>query len=152
MLTKLKYFLLSLLVVISVSELIPSKHIDKEIQPYYDLYMKIVNTYCTPKQYWFPRKVKVQFGNLLDKDSEVIGVCAYAYPRRFVITLDKQFFEFVPEVQKFQVLAHEMRHCLFLADHSQDPGNYMAPYFPILPAEVLIKQVTEDIKNSCKQN
>lgn len=147
MLRAIKYFLLTTLMVLSVAQITPSVHIDKELQPYVDNYMFFVDNFCKPEQYWRPSKYKIY---LTDLQGSTIGTCAYNYPSTYDIMIDKTFFNAVSSLEKFQLVAHEMRHCLFLVDHKEDPHNYMAPYFPNLTKDELYEQIAQDLEQSCK--
>lgn len=146
MLKKLKYGLIMVLTIICVSHWVPINHVDKELKPYYDDYMFLANSFCTPEQYWYPSKVRIY---LTDLQGQTIGTCAYRYPSAFDIMIDRTFFKAVDDVKRFQLLAHEMRHCLFVVDHNPDPNNYMAEYFPSIPKFILYRQVIDDLKKSC---
>lgn len=148
MLKVIKYFLLTFLLVLSVAKFAPVNHTDKELQTYVDNYMFFVDNFCTKDQYWYPSRARIYLTKL---EGETIGTCAYMYPRTFDIMIDETFFNAAEPLQRFQLIAHEMRHCLFLVDHKQDPHNYMAPYFVKLTKDELYKQIAQDLEESCKR-
>lgn len=109
--------------------------------------MNIVNQFCKPSQYWYPKRVRIYITDLKDP---TIGLCSFSYPSAFDITIDRSEFSKFSVPERFQLVAHEMRHCLFRVGHSDDPNNYMAPEFIHIDKDVLAEQVVEDIANSCQ--
>jgi hypothetical protein len=42
-----------------------------------------------------------------------------------LIKIDSRFWRNSSEDERYEVVFHEMYHCLFLKDHVNDPKNYM---------------------------
>lgn len=122
-----------------------SSEIDKLILPHYQEFMSLLETECTEDQYFHPN-FKMQIKELED---DAIGVCIIR-PKSFTIYLDKQFWEKSEELDRFQVVAHELIHCMFYQDHVEDKKHFMAPNFVYIPKEVLYKQIKDMLKDKCR--
>jgi hypothetical protein len=142
----LKRLFLTLAFGLVISHFVKYHHVDKPLQPYVNEYMNLVTQSCTPKQYWVPKKTSIYLSNL---SQDVIGECDIA-PDMWQIKIDKTFFTYTKDEERFQVIAHELRHCLFLVGHVSDPNNYMAPMFPNLTMRELLEQINADLKASCQ--
>jgi|SRR5271165_1251728 len=122
-------------------------YVNKKLAPYFDNYTTLVNEVCQPNQYFYPSRTMITFANLPET---VIGKCSYT-PTRFVVYIDRSFFKDANEEQRNQLMAHELRHCLFQVGHSSDDNNYMAPVFPELTTSELYNQIYDDLYQSCGQ-
>lgn len=88
------------------------------------------------------------------KDPKTIGECYDRPPYRYIIHIDKEFYENNTPIKIKSVMFHELRHCIFGKedkDHSKDPYNYFSAILPEYTDEqILYEQVINDIKQSCE--
>lgn len=139
-------------ILISAYALRPERNIDKELKPAHDRYMFFVENICKKGQYFYPLKVNVIYGDLQEdkkKHLRTVGECYYDPPIRFKIVIDREYYKDAPQLEQFQLMAHEMRHCLFGVDHSQDPNNYMYYKMPDITLDELERQIIADLETSC---
>lgn len=125
---------------------IPYTHTNEVLIPYTTKVMNIVNTYCNKNQYSSALHKYVYF-HKLDKDE--VGECTFGY-NKFVIKIDNSFLQRANEDEKYEVIFHEMYHCLFFKDHVTDPNNYMFYRIAHLNKETIVKQFTDDVKKICE--
>lgn len=148
-LTKLKYFFVSLLTMFLVASFVPVNYVQDGLKPYYDDIMFLVKAECKSDQYWYPNKVAIYFDNL---EGVTVGSCEIRYPYEFRIKIDRKFFNSTDNDTRLQLMAHELRHCLFQQhEHSTDPRNYMYYDMNTISKWDLYQQIIQDLEKSCKQ-
>lgn len=152
----LKRMFLSIIFLQLIFLLAPVNYVDKELKPYYDQYMTFVNGYCDKDDYFYPNKVSIKIADIRQQDPDsilqTIGYCesdSTSLMKSFNIVIDRSSFNNMTKLERFQLVAHEMRHCLFLADHSLDPSNYMYPEMQSISEYQLYSQIVDDISRSC---
>lgn len=137
-----------------------AQYVDPMLKPYYDDYMFITKTHCRPDQYLSTdnyfisiEDIKQDPGYVKGQDPKTIGECYDTPPYKFIIHVDKEYFETHSPIRIKSVMFHEMRHCIFglgNKDHSKEINNYFAATLPdYTDEEELYNQVISDIKKSC---
>jgi hypothetical protein len=113
-----------------------------------DTYMEvlgIIKLYCKIGQYFNPPKKQLIRANL---EMPVIGMCETDKEDYFKIYIDSGFWLQSSKDIQFQLMAHEMSHCLFFRNHVDNPKNFM--YYAIRnqtkdkTKEQLIANLNED--------
>ena len=137
-------FLLSILVLTTNFKL---EKIDQKLKLYYDHYMSLINSNCPKLNKNQPKQIFIYFSD--HKDS-IIGLCS-KNNYRFIVTIDNKYWSKADEAQKYQLVMHELSHCVLGIDHSSDIGNYMFPVLEDLSMNIVYEQVVQDIKNKCAE-
>ena len=126
--------------------LFPSR--DKRVEDLFNRNLRIIETTCAPSQY---RKTNV-FTSFVVKDlPDAIAYC-HKKANGFVIAFDRAYLELIlSDLEKDQVMMHELFHCLFDEKHFADPKHFMAAFFETIPQDVYEKQVQDYLNNKCKK-
>lgn len=82
---------------------------------------------------------------------------AIAYCQRkangFIIAFDELYLNrILTDLQKDQVMMHELAHCIFKEKHYSDRSHFMAEYFEDIPKEIYEKQVQQYLNDKCNKN
>ena len=113
----------------------------------YEKVLKLVKTHCSVGQYHLPPNVTVEF----DKLYEEIAYCQIRLSG-FKLGFDKSYWtNNLNEVDRTQIMMHEMTHCLFRQKHVEDPRHYMAEFFVSIPQEELDRQFSNYLQTRCKK-
>lgn len=120
--------------------------IESAVKPHYIEFMSLVTQYCKEDQYFHPH-FKIQFRHL---PNSIIGLCSI-YPRSFIVYFDKKFWDDNEDLARFQLVAHELSHCILGLEHVKDPYNYMAPSFINISKKELYNQIKEVLKRKCSK-
>ncbi len=129
--------------------LIPFKHIDSELNPFYNKFMNALKEHCDIKA--APQFV-LKFGKCGDPNNE--HCVAYCDPGKLRqdIYVDKEYFDRVNEFGKMIVVWHELSHCILNARHSTDKDNYMYPILPIgITKAEFYNQVYQLMEEQCQK-
>lgn len=122
--------------------LVPVNSIEPKLQPDYKEFITLYDNNCDrPK----PKQFILKFSYLQD---DTIGICISNHTRR-TIYIDKRFWEDASDVQKKQLVFHELTHCYLNFGHIEDDKHYMNPYYISLPKETLLTQTVDMLKNKC---
>lgn len=122
-------------------------HKDKTLEKEYEKVLTIVKTHCSPDQYYLPPNVTVEF----DKLYEEIAYCQIRLSG-FKLVFDKSYWtNNLNEIDRTQIMMHEMTHCLFRQKHVEDPRHYMAEFFVSIPQEELDRQFSNYLQTRCKK-
>lgn len=141
MLKKFNYVLLCLCIYLFT----PINYCSEELKPYRNELMSIVNEHCTIKQYNNPIHKYIYFKKL---PGEEIGLCGVKRGG-WKISIDPDFWRTANEDQKFELLAHELSHCILLKDHVDNQGNYMYYRLDPIPKEIVKQQFIENLRSKC---
>jgi hypothetical protein len=131
-------------------QVIPSsveRQVEKGLQIQYQQAKDIVDAFCKSSEYYLPNRYSISFGKL---EAPVIGECSTS---RFSwkIVIDQKFWARSDDLSHKTLLYHELSHCMFREEHSEDPKNYMYPNLPDdLDELTLNSQFLEIIKKHCK--
>lgn len=121
--------------------------VDTNLKPYVQSYYKLLDQFCPNKNFEHSKYYTIEFGNGGDK---WIGVC-YWKINGYHIKIDKDFWDNeATDSDRYQLMYHEMAHCLIDKDHVDDKHNYMNPGYNHIFYEDMLKQVIEDIKQRCQ--
>lgn len=126
--------------------LLISFNVHAVLKEVYEEVMVTVNKYCTPDQYFKPKKRSLQMSDL---PGSIVGQCMTDRETYWQISLDKYFWDSHNEDDKFDVMAHEMMHCMFFKDHVDNKNNYMYYMLVKLTKQQVIEQLTVDLKKEC---
>lgn len=113
-------------------------------------YMEVLNTvklYCRPDQYFNPPHKTLINDNL---DLPVIGMCDTDQSSYYKIFIDVTFWKSASEDIRYELMAHEMTHCLFFENHSDDSTNYMFPVIRDITKDQTKQQLIEFLQKTCK--
>lgn len=125
-----------------------SKEIDKSINVHYTHYMRLVDEFCTKDQYFNPISYNITLKSL---ERPYIGFCHYI-GSYYEITLSRSYWMTSSDDDRFQLLAHELTHCLFEAEHTDDPNNFMyASHSRTMTMPEIEDQVRFYLSNTCKK-
>lgn len=130
-----------------ISVIIPYKVIDNEIEPYYSEYMNIVQAYCKPDQYFNPWQMSIQFAEL---ENNIIAQCQSNNISKYNIIYNTNYWKKQNHIQKKATIFHELQHCVFNEDHSENPDDFMYAYETVISDSVLNEQLIEHLKNQCQ--
>lgn len=139
-------YLILLMSIIHMFNLYLDNNIDDEFIAYEKEFIKLVEQYCKPDQYFYPNHV-VEFSDL---SGDTIGIC-YRYPNRFLIQIDKLHWDNMSYDDRLQLYFHEASHCLFGEEHSDDDTNYMYYRQLDIPRELLYNQVRLFLRKECQK-
>lgn len=119
--------------------------IDSKLEPYFDQNLEEVQSYCDPSQYHLPFMRSVQFGRT---EGDVIAYCEYKR-NGYVLVFNRGFWDTLTEVNKKQLMMHEMVHCLFRQEHFTTPFHFMYYQFVSIPENILNSQTAEYLFRKC---
>lgn len=136
----IRYFFRALMI-LGICNLSSFHYVNPSLIPYTNETQNIIETYCTGKIYKYVSSV-IDFNNLEDDE---IGVCNFG-KNVYTIEIDKRFWGVATENEKFQLVTHEMTHCLLHVLHLDKKDNYMYPIFTDIPKEKVISQLKEICK------
>ena len=136
--------------VISTSYLInfyyPRHSINEKIRPYANEFLSVVQEHCSVYQYHGLDGGVIEFSKL---ESPKIGIC-YNHITFYNVKIDEAYFNVSTEKTRFQLIAHELSHCMFGIDHIIDYNHYMNPVLnEDLEKDVVKKQVAEILIKRC---
>lgn len=122
---------------------------DMGIKETYMEILGIVKLYCKPDQYFYPDSIK-----LIRKSMEypVIGACETDNHTFFNIYIDTKFWKGASKDTQFNLMTHEMSHCLFFRNHVDNPLNFL--YYAInrdLTKEEVTQQLIANLNEDCKR-
>lgn len=124
---------------------LPTIKVDREIAPYYNEFMEIVESECPNLQ--LPNQLFVLFDELNDDE---IGSCT-VYLHKKKILIDKNFWSISEARVRKQLVFHELTHCVLKLNHVDVENNYMYPYIETVPGDQLIEQVRLNVRIACEQ-
>jgi hypothetical protein len=140
-------FLLSLFASLLLFLSAPNKKADSELYPYYKDFMAFSKKKCSKIE--TPNQFLLTFGTL---KNDQIGLC-YTYPfNKREIFIDESYWGIATEIEKRQLIYHELTHCILDKDHVNDAENYMSPYLFPLEEQELYKQLTINIEEFCNKD
>lgn len=116
----------------------PYTYISSDVRSQYNEIMTIVKARCRKDDYNHPPQISVHLGNLKDP---MIGYCEFR-AGGFNVVFDEKSWKSANEDLKFQLMAHELTHCLFGLGHSDDSHNYM--YYGLSELNTLTKKIATD--------
>lgn len=120
----LRVFLYSLSFFIAIKVFVFSREKDPELMIYFNKNLNIINHYCTKEQYKYPFMTSVVFDKM-----EIAGAIAYCDVKLngFKLAFDRHYWDNLSDLNKTQLMLHEMAHCMFDEEHRNDPAHFMYP-------------------------
>jgi hypothetical protein len=127
---------------------LPVHEINPQIEPYYEEVITKVHNRCSFLYYYHPSQFTIDFAQLQDINHPIIGVCQKNL-NRYQIYVDEEFWETANDSAKYELIVHEMTHCLFLEGHSDDEGSYMYPSIRFLGRSTVTQQFDAYLDRAC---
>jgi len=134
-----------ILIVVAAWILTPSIYVQQPLIPYVDIVYALVHDNCKENQYLQPNNITINIGKL---PAGILGECGIN-DVSYEIVIDKDFWANSDTSQKFQVIAHEMTHCVFQEEHSPDENNYMYSEMSDIKITEVFRQLMEMIHKHC---
>ena len=125
---------------------LPTSYTEPELKPYVGFAMQVVDENCPAQNYFRPKLIQYGFGKLGEGK---IGECSLG-DKSYSIIFDRDTWKRIDEKEKYIVVMHEVTHCIFGADHSDDHNSYMYSYY--IESQLLTgvySQFVETIKRHC---
>lgn len=145
--TLVRLLLLSLILAQFNQLLVIFPHKDPVLEKEYEKVLTIVKTHCSPDQYYLPRNVTVEFTKLYEE----IAYCQIRMSG-FKLVFDKRYWlTYLNEIDRTQLMMHELTHCLFKQKHLEDPRHFMAEFFVSIPEKELNRQFNDYLQTRCKK-
>lgn len=139
--SEILFFLLLLGLVL----LLPYTKIDPVLGMYYNTIKYAVDRDCPSQDYYHPNQILMKFDNL---QGQTIGMCTRTI-NRYTIRIDSSWWSEARQDERFQLMAHELSHCILGADHVDDRHSFMSSTFQTLSMSEVILQLRELIKEKC---
>lgn len=131
----------------------PKEKIDPELRHFYDEFNKLVKDNCNKRGIISnPSRIKIEFIDYINerKDSNVvIGQCQLGLFKYRVI-IHRKWYASSTLLERYNLLYHELSHCILKLQHIDDYNNFMYPEMVILPYDKLKQQVVNEIKAICQ--
>lgn len=125
----------------------PIQYITAPLAPYIKEVKSIIINNCKPGRYENPDHQLIYFRVL---GETTIGACGYSdLMHGFTIEIDPVYWLISDEADRFQLIAHEMTHCMLLLPHSEDKHSYMYPFVNPLSKQEVIRQMKEILNRQC---
>jgi hypothetical protein len=124
--------------------------VDPELKPYEDWFFSMVDNSCSKRQYVSRDNYILEFTPGYS-DPWRAGQCvAWPLTSKRHITVNRHWWDMMSEIDKKQLIAHELTHCFFNEGHSADPNHFM--YYQLnffYDMESMEEQVNDFIKGRC---
>jgi hypothetical protein len=143
-------FLVSLILVVIAKIGTFTREKDPELMVYFNRNLKVIQAYCKEDQYYYPFMSGIIFGKMPSKYT-----VAYCAPRvnGFKLVFDKEYWESLDDLDKAQLMYHEMAHCMFDEPHNEtDPTHFMYPEMLQIDGFNLAIQVHYFLENKCGES
>jgi hypothetical protein len=144
-----EFVLAFLLISLLGYHLIPYHDVAPDVQPYVQEFQVKMWDRCSPEQV---RSSWQMSANVRDEVSwfnkETVGVCHYRL-LGFDVTLRKDFWNYLDDTGRRQLVYHELLHCYLNVEH--EDGTIMDAYSYPFTAETIDKQVNYFIDRACKK-
>lgn len=113
---------------------------------YFNKNLNVIKHYCEKDQYRNPLMTSVTFGNM-----EMAGAIAYCEPKLngFKLVFEHRYWNTLSELNKTQLMLHEMAHCMFDENHFDDPTHFMYPSMNSIDGLSLAIQVHNYLTFKC---
>lgn len=142
----IRVFLATLIVFLSLQIGTFTREKDPELMVYFNKGLGVINAYCKEDQYYYPFMTSVTFGKM--PISYTVAFCSTRI-NGFKLVFDKKYWDGLSNVDKTQLMYHEMIHCMFNENHSEDPTHFM--YFEMreITSLSLAMQLHSYLTNKC---
>lgn len=108
--------------------------------------LDIIKLHCKPGQYFNPHNKQLIITNL---DSPIVGLCETDEEDFFNIYIDSGFWLSITTDMRFELMAHEMEHCLFFRKHVDNDKNFMYYQLRNLTKEETTQQLIDNLNQDC---
>lgn len=125
----------------------PLKYINPELKPYYNNFMATAKQYCPEKDLNIPVKMDIDISDKVD--AGILGYCVQYKHMFYYISINKSFWDQSPISDRYQVMMHELTHCVMGEGHSEDPDSYMYYSINYLTTEETEQQLTDFFNEKC---
>jgi len=137
-------FLLSLILIFAA----PVQVTHNDLQPYYTEFVNIITNECPSIKYTNKGKRNIGFANIGGKTLGYCMMTGFGY----TIMIDSTYWSRANDTDKYEVIMHELTHCLLREPHNYDPDNYMFPSKEkCIPKEVILEQIKEYARKHCEE-
>lgn len=124
---------------------VPIHTVNPDLKPYVDEVVTITRMACKDNQYNHPQHSFVLFKK---QRGQVIGICK-STPLNFTVEIDPKYWNRSSGDDKWQLMYHELAHCLLEKEHVNDQHNYMYPSVVKLTKDEVVHQYIQDLKEHC---
>lgn len=122
--------------------------VDEAFKPYVKVIKRDIKTFCSKDEFQH-KNFRILFSTLPGHE---VGLCVRNHSG-FRIFIDPLSWETMGVASRYEVLAHEMSHCMLHLDHTADKQSYMNPYlrksFSINETRL---QMISEIGKVCSEN
>lgn len=125
----------------------PFKQTNVDLVPYVEDYKRLLNNHCS-KPIKIPNQFFVNFGDL---PKEWAGVCNGGTLFYGKVTIDRLYWKGLSEDSRYELIFHELSHCILGLDHTDDSNNYMYYSIRLIKKEELFDQVKKSIEDYCEK-
>lgn len=123
----------------------PNRDIDTNIAPYYNEYMTLVKAKCSEDQYLHPKNIFIEFRHL---KSNYYGYCQNA-TNSFLIAINIDNWSDLSDEMRFQLISHELTHCMFKEPHHVEFYSYMYPTLRYHSRDETMSQINYLLDQKC---
>ena len=125
----------------------PIKSIDPQLKPYYNEYLLLAKLYCNEKDLNIPRRISIQLSDWMEEGT--LGFCIQYPTMSYFIRIQETYWNKANEAQRYQVIVHELSHCVMREGHSDDPHSYMYYAINDLSIEETNRQLVDFLSKKC---
>jgi hypothetical protein len=125
----------------------PLKIINPELQPYYNHFMMTAKAYCDERDLNQPDRIEIDFSSTMDRN--ILGYCMRYGDLSYFLKIQKQFWDRATDAEKYQLVIHELTHCVMREGHSDDRKHYMYYAMNSLTIEETSKQLNDFLLQKC---
>lgn len=136
----LNIIVLSLFAIIVVDKYHAKFEVEQSLAPYYEEFTAKVPCYKPARQ------IEIVYGQL---EEPTIGLCE-TYPFGWKITVDGVYWNRASDLDKYELMTHELTHCVLNKMHTNDPNDYMYPEKTFIMNLDMERQLQDNIKEYCK--
>lgn len=119
---------------------------DKVLLEVFNRNLNLIGQFCKKGEYRYPFFTSITFGNMPDGD--VVAYC-HRKANGFSLVFDKRYWGILSEVDRNQLMMHEMAHCMFNERHSTNPKHFMSASMNELTEQELNVQVYDFLNKKC---
>lgn len=123
-----------------------TKEKDPRLMKYFNDNLKIITTFCNESQYYLPPMHAVYFGKMYA--TAAIAYCDIRF-NGFKLIFDEEYWNELPEIDRQQLMFHEMAHCMLDAEHTPDVNHFMSPEMAHIEETVLKMQIMKFLTDKC---
>lgn len=130
----------------------PPPKVDPALKPLFEQIMTHLFSRCKPYQVnWvYDREVKLvdDISDIKGKANNWIGSCSRGVIH-WVIEIDKKFWLSASTHQQYEVMAHEIGHCVLKLGHIEEKNHFMNSYSQHISEQETYKQMDDILVGLC---